>query len=119
MTNEQGNLAINSENIFPIIKKWLYSDHDIFIREVISNASDAITKLKKLEKASEKASAASLTGADIADRLIAYGGDLPIQPIHPIQAILQNPEVAALIDDLGLEIKSITYIKPQENESID
>ena len=58
-------------------------------------------------------------GADIADRLIAYGGDLPIQPIHPIQAILQNPEVAALIDDLGLEIKSITYIKPQENESID
>ena len=44
MTNEQGNLAINSENIFPIIKKWLYSDHDIFIREVISNAADAITK---------------------------------------------------------------------------
>jgi molecular chaperone HtpG len=48
MTNEQGNLAINSENIFPIIKKWLYSDHDIFIREVVSNACDAITKLKKL-----------------------------------------------------------------------
>ena len=38
MTNEQGNLAINSENIFPIIKKWLYSDHDIFIREVISKS---------------------------------------------------------------------------------
>ncbi|MDY3908213.1 MAG: molecular chaperone HtpG [Eubacterium sp.] len=49
MTNEQGNLAINSENIFPIIKKWLYSDHDIFIREVVSNGCDAITKLKKLE----------------------------------------------------------------------
>ena len=48
MTNEQGNLAINSENIFPIIKKWLYSDHDIFIREVISNGCDAITKRKKL-----------------------------------------------------------------------
>ena len=48
MTNEQGNLAINSENIFPIIKKWLYSDHDIFIREVVSNGCDAITKLKKL-----------------------------------------------------------------------
>ena len=45
MTNEQGNLVINSENIFPIIKKWLYSDHDIFIREVVSNACDAITKL--------------------------------------------------------------------------
>lgn len=53
MTNEQGNLAINSENIFPIIKKWLYSDHDIFIREVISNGCDAITKLKKLEMMSE------------------------------------------------------------------
>ena len=53
MKNEQGNLAINSENIFPIIKKWLYSDHDIFIREVVSNACDAITKLKKLDLMSE------------------------------------------------------------------
>ena len=53
MTNEQGNLAINSENIFPIIKKWLYSDHDIFIREVVSNACDVITKLKKLDLMSE------------------------------------------------------------------
>ena len=53
MTNEQGNLAINSENIFPIIKKWLYSDHDIFIREVVSTACDAITKLKKLDLMSE------------------------------------------------------------------
>ncbi len=48
MIKEQGSLSINSENIFPIIKKWLYSDHDIFIRELVSNASDAITKLKKL-----------------------------------------------------------------------
>lgn len=46
---KQGNLSINSENIFPIIKKWLYSDHDIFYRELISNACDAVTKLKKLE----------------------------------------------------------------------
>ncbi|MCH4888291.1 molecular chaperone HtpG [Acidaminobacter sp. JC074] len=45
---EKGNLSIHSENIFPIIKKWLYSDHDIFIRELISNASDAITKYKSL-----------------------------------------------------------------------
>lgn len=44
----QGNLSINSDNIFPIIKKWLYSDQDIFIRELISNGCDAITKLKKL-----------------------------------------------------------------------
>ena len=45
---KQGSLSINSENIFPIIKKWLYSDHDIFIREMVSNGCDAITKLKKL-----------------------------------------------------------------------
>ncbi len=53
MQQEQGNLAIDSENIFPIIKKWMYSDHDIFIREVISNGCDAITKLKKLDLMSE------------------------------------------------------------------
>ena len=46
--DKKGNLSINSENMFPIIKKWLYSDHDIFYREVISNACDAITKLRKL-----------------------------------------------------------------------
>lgn len=46
--DKKGSLSINSENIFPIIKKWLYSDHDIFIRELISNGCDAITKLKKL-----------------------------------------------------------------------
>lgn len=49
MSNKTGSLSINSENIFPIIKKWLYSDHDIFFRELISNGCDAITKLKKLE----------------------------------------------------------------------
>ena len=48
MANEHGSLSINSQNIFPIIKKWLYSDHDIFYRELISNGCDAITKLKKL-----------------------------------------------------------------------
>ena len=47
--SQHGSLSINSENIFPIIKKWLYSDHDIFFRELISNGCDAITKLKKLE----------------------------------------------------------------------
>jgi len=49
MANEHGNLSINSQNIFPIIKKWMYSDHDIFFRELISNGCDAITKLKKLD----------------------------------------------------------------------
>ena len=49
MSKKTGSLSINSENIFPIIKKWLYSDHDIFVREVVSNGCDAITKLHKLE----------------------------------------------------------------------
>ena len=53
MSTEKGNLSINSENIFPIIKKWLYSDHDIFYRELVSNGSDAITKLKKLSMIGE------------------------------------------------------------------
>ena len=53
MANMHGNLSINSENIFPIIKKWLYSDHDIFFRELISNGCDAITKLKKLDMMGE------------------------------------------------------------------
>ena len=48
MENKQGNLSIHSDNIFPIIKKWLYSDHDIFVRELVSNGCDAVTKLKKL-----------------------------------------------------------------------
>lgn len=50
---KQGSLSINSENIFPIIKKWLYSDHDIFLRELVSNGCDAITKLKKLDMMGE------------------------------------------------------------------
>ena len=49
MNSKHGNLSINSDNIFPIIKKWLYSDHDIFYRELVSNGCDAITKLKKLD----------------------------------------------------------------------
>lgn len=49
MAEKHGSLSINSENIFPIIKKWLYSDHDIFYRELVSNGCDAITKLKKLD----------------------------------------------------------------------
>ncbi len=53
MTMKQGNLSIHSENIFPIIKKWMYSDHDIFAREMISNCADAITKLKKLDMIGE------------------------------------------------------------------
>ena len=53
MAEKHGNLSINSDNLFPIIKKWLYSDHDFFFRELISNGCDAITKLKKLEMMGE------------------------------------------------------------------
>ncbi len=53
MAEKKGNLSINSENLFPIIKKWLYSDHDIFVRELVSNACDAMTKLKKLSMMGE------------------------------------------------------------------
>ena len=53
MASKKGSLSISSENIFPIIKKWVYSDHDIFVREIISNGCDAITKLKKLDMMGE------------------------------------------------------------------
>ena len=53
MGTKHGSLSINSENIFPIIKKWMYSDHDIFVRELVSNGCDAITKLKKLDMMGE------------------------------------------------------------------
>ncbi len=53
MAVKKGNLSINNENIFTIIKKWVYSDHDIFVREMISNGCDAITKLKKLDMIGE------------------------------------------------------------------
>lgn len=53
MATKKGSLSISSENIFPIIKKWVYSDHDIFVREIVSNGCDAITKLKKLDMMGE------------------------------------------------------------------
>jgi len=53
VTIEKGNLSINNDNIFQVIKKWLYSDHDIFIRELVSNGCDAITKVKRLSSLHE------------------------------------------------------------------
>ncbi|MGB3787123.1 MAG: hypothetical protein WA949_03870, partial [Phormidesmis sp.] len=50
---EQGNISIHTENIFPIIKKWLYSDHEIFLRELVSNGVDAISKLNMLSRSGE------------------------------------------------------------------
>ena len=64
MAEKKGTLSITSENIFPIIKKWMYSDQDIFIRELISNGCDAITKLKKLEMMGEYSAPAAETGGD-------------------------------------------------------
>ena len=61
MITKQGNLSIDSENIFPIIKKWLYSDQDIYVRELISNGADAIQKRKKLSMLGEIASDEDVT----------------------------------------------------------
>ncbi|MEO1621017.1 MAG: ATP-binding protein, partial [Cyanobacteria bacterium J06632_3] len=53
ITQEKGNISIHTENIFPIIKKWLYSDHEIFLRELISNGVDAINKLQMVSRSGE------------------------------------------------------------------
>ena len=68
MANTHGSLSINSDNIFPIIKKWMYSDHDIFYRELISNGCDAITKLKKLDMIGEYEAP-----EDIEYKIVAFG----------------------------------------------
>ena len=77
---KQGTLSINSENIFPIIKKWLYSDHDIFFRELISNGCDAVTKLKKLE----------LMGEFEAPEDNKYRVDVVVSPEDKIIKIIDN-----------------------------
>jgi len=77
---KQGTLSINSENIFPIIKKWLYSDHDIFFRELISNGCDAVTKLKKLE----------LMGEFEAPEDNKYRVDVMVSPEDKIIKIIDN-----------------------------
>ena len=89
---KRGNLSIDSENIFPIIKKWLYSDHDIFYRELISNGCDAITKLKKLALVGE-AELPEDYQRSLAAQYAAAGADLVIG-MHP--HVLQGIE---LIDD--------------------
>ena len=78
----RGNLSINSDNIFPIIKKWLYSDQDIFYRELISNGCDAITKLKKLDMMGEY--------------------ELPVDYKPEIQVVVNPEEKTISISDNGL-----------------
>ena len=80
MAKEHGNLSINSQNIFPIIKKWMYSDHDIFYRELISNGCDAITKLKKLD----------LIGEYEAPDDIEFKIDVLVSPEHKTIKIIDN-----------------------------
>lgn len=80
MSKEHGNLSINSQNIFPIIKKWMYSDHDIFYRELISNGCDAITKLKKLD----------LIGEYEAPEDMEYKLEVRVSPEHKTIKILDN-----------------------------
>ncbi len=76
MAHEKGSVSVNTENIFPIIRKWLYSDRDIFLRELVSNAADAISKMKKLEdfgeaKLAEGESYAIRIGLDREARLLS------------------------------------------------
>ena len=63
MSSKQGNIGVTSENIFPIIKKFLYSDHEIFLRELVSNAVDATQKLKTLSSMTKRSR--SLTGVSV------------------------------------------------------
>lgn len=86
MSTLKGNLSINSENIFPIIKKWLYSDHDIFFRELISNGCDAITKLKKLEMIGE--------------------AEVPEDNEYKIQVIVNSDEKSLTFIDNGIGMTS-------------
>ncbi len=86
MSTLKGNLSINSENIFPIIKKWLYSDHDIFFRELISNGCDAITKLKKLEMIGE--------------------AEVPEDNEYKIQVIVNSEEKSLTFIDNGIGMTS-------------
>ncbi len=86
MSTVKGNLSINSENIFPIIKKWLYSDHDIFFRELISNGCDAITKLKKLEMIGE--------------------AEVPEDNEYKIQVIVNSEEKSLTFMDNGIGMTS-------------
>ena len=98
MANEHGNLSINSQNIFPIIKKWMYSDHDIFYRELISNGCDAITKLKKL----------SLIGEYEAPDDIEYKLDVKVSPKNKTIKIIDNG-IGMTKDEVNEYINQIAF----------
>ena len=93
---KKGSLSITSENIFPVIKKWLYSDHDIFYRELISNGCDAITKLKKLELMGEY--------------------EKPEEVEYKIQVSVNPTDKTITIEDNGLGMTEEEYFLWVEND---
>ena len=102
MAEKHGSLSINSENIFPIIKKWLYSDHDIFARELISNGCDAITKLKKLDIMGEY----TLPDDYKADLRLVFPFCIPFDLVHLIQAFEAEAQAPVFEFPLDLELEN-------------
>lgn len=100
---KKGNLFIHSENLFPIIKKWLYSDHDIFVRELVSNATDAITKLKKL----------ALIGEFNAPEDEKYSVQVEISPSQKVITITDNG-IGMTEDEIDEYINQIAFSGAQD-----
>ena len=100
---KKGNLSIHSENLFPIIKKWLYSDHDIFVRELVSNATDAITKLKKL----------ALIGEFNAPEDEKYSVQVEISPSQKVITITDNG-IGMTEDEIDEYINQIAFSGAQD-----
>ena len=100
---KKGNLSIHSENLFPIIKKWLYSDHDIFVRELVSNATDAITKLKKL----------ALIGEFNAPEDEKYSVQVEISPSQKVITITDNG-IGMTEDEIDEYINKIAFSGAQD-----
>lgn len=100
---KKGNLSIHSENLFPIIKKWLYSDHDIFVRELVSNATDAIIKLKKL----------ALIGEFNAPEDEKYSVQVEISPSQKVITITDNG-IGMTEDEIDEYINQIAFSGAQD-----
>jgi len=117
MNVEKGSLSIHSENIFPIIKKWLYSDHDIFVRELISNASDAITKLKALNGMGEL----DLPEDEVLDITVTFDKEANTLTFSDVGIGLTDEEVKKYINQIafsGAEDFLNTYKDKSDSEQI-
>ena len=104
-----GDISISTENIFPIIKKWLYSDHDIFYRELISNGCDAITKLKKLDMMGEYS-----LPADYKAKI----GEFTIQNLEKELAFVLVQSTPSVFSNAGFEVIPTTTSRSTGIESI-